>query len=361
MTSALSAAEWDAFLEAQTAYPPTLSTPSAHVLQSAAWAGLKTQYGWTATRIAVRESGAIVAGAQVLFRPLPLALGAVAYVPRGPLVDWTNRDLTTYLLALIDEAAHSQRAVFLKMEADLLDSPEARSALASYGLEPSPQSIQPRRTLLIDLRAGEDEILARMKQKTRYNIRLAAKRGVTVRCSDSGSFDADMAAFTALMEATSARDGFGAHTPGYYRQAYEQFAGRGQVALLIAEYEARPLAAVMAFALAGRAWYFYGASSDAERQRMPAYAAQWEALRWAKARGCHTYDLWGVPDADRTELEAQFTTRTDGLWPVYRFKRGFGGELARVTAAHDRVYMPRVYRLYRWYVRRRSALSNARS
>ena len=117
----------------------------------------------------------------------------------------------------------------------------------------------------------------------------------------------------------------------------------------------------MRFAVPRRGWIFYGASSDAGRQRVPGYAAQWEALRWATAPGCHTYDPWGVPDADRVELDAQFTTHTDGLWPVYRFKRGFGGELARVTAAHDRVYMPRVYRLYRWYMRHRSAPSNARS
>lgn len=81
---------------------------------------------------------------------------------------------------------------------------------------------------------------------------------------------------------------------------------------------------------------------------MPAYAAQWAGMRWAKGRGCTTYDLWGVPDADEATLEAGFTDRQDGLWPVYRFKRGFGGEVRRTVGAADRVYNGLLHRLYVW-------------
>jgi lipid II:glycine glycyltransferase (peptidoglycan interpeptide bridge formation enzyme) len=104
----------------------------------------------------------------------------------------------------------------------------------------------------------------------------------------------------------------------------------------------------MVFAWGKTAAYFYGASSDEERQRMPTYAVQWAAIRWAKARGCQVYDMWGIPDAVEEELEASFTERTDGLWPVYRFKRGFGGEIKRTVGAADRVYNPLLGRLYRW-------------
>jgi lipid II:glycine glycyltransferase (peptidoglycan interpeptide bridge formation enzyme) len=182
-----------------------------------------------------------------------------------------------------------------------------------------------------------------MKQKTRYNIRLAEKKGVTTRLGTA----ADLPAFHGIMQVTGQRDRFGIHALAYYHAAYELFAP-AQVALIVAEFEGKPLAGVMVFAWGETAAYLYGASSDEERQRMPAYAAQWAAMRWARAKGCTIYDLWGIPDAPEEELEAQFTGRTDALWPVYRFKRGFGGEIRRVVGAADRVYNPLLHRLYRW-------------
>jgi lipid II:glycine glycyltransferase (peptidoglycan interpeptide bridge formation enzyme) len=185
-----------------------------------------------------------------------------------------------------------------------------------------------------------------MKQKTRYNIRLAVKRGVIVRpCADLGLF-------SQLMVETGQRDRFGVHSPDYYRQAYELFNPRGECELLLAEIEGNPLAALMVFAHGPRAWYFYGASSNVQRDHMPTYLLQWEAMRWARQRGCREYDLWGVPDAGEEELEAGFTSRSNGLWGVYRFKRGFGGTLRRSAGPWDRVYNPLLYRLYRRWLGR---------
>jgi lipid II:glycine glycyltransferase (peptidoglycan interpeptide bridge formation enzyme) len=150
------------------------------------------------------------------------------------------------------------------------------------------------------------------------------------------------------MGITGQRENFGVHAPVYYRAAYELFAPDNQAVLLIAEYEGRPLAAVMVFALGQTAAYLYGASGNEERPRMPTYAVQWEAIRWAKAQGCTRYDLWGIPDAPEAELEENFTQHSDGLWGVYRFKRGFGGEICRTVGAADRVYNKMLYRLYQW-------------
>jgi len=102
----------------------------------------------------------------------------------------------------------------------------------------------------------------------------------------------------------------------------------------------------MAFLQHERAWYFYGASDDEHRNLMPTYLLQWEAMRWAKAQGAKTYDLWGVPDVEESVLEKQFTIRSDGLWGVYRFKRGFGGQVVRSAPAFIRVYHPMLYRVY---------------
>ena len=205
-------------------------------------------------------------------------------------------------------------------------------------------NIQPPRTIIIDTRGSEEEILARMKQKTRYNIRLAQKKGVTVRAWN------DIESFHKMMLVTGGRDSFGIHSLEYYRRAYELFHPAGMCELLVAEYEGKPLAALMVFGRGRRAWYFYGASTDEERNRMPTYLLQWEAIKWAKARGCEEYDLWGVPDEDEATLEANFETRRDGLWGVYRFKRGFGGELKRAVQAMDRVYNPLLYWAYLRFV-----------
>ncbi len=109
----------------------------------------------------------------------------------------------------------------------------------------------------------------------------------------------------------------------------------------------------MVFAYGSRAWYFYGASTNQHRHRMPTYLLQWEAMRWARDQGCTEYDLWGVPDEDEHTLEDQFAERSDGLWGVYRFKRGFGGNLRRALGPWDRVYQPVLYTFYRWWVERR--------
>ena len=179
-----------------------------------------------------------------------------------------------------------------------------------------------------------------MKPKCRYNIRLAEKKGITVRAWD------DIPAFHEMMTVTGGRDKFGVHSQEYYQRAYELFHPKGTCELLVAEFEGKPLASLMVFANGKRAWYVYGASNDQERNRMPTYLLQWEAIRWAKARGCDEYDLWGVPDENEEALEAQFESRHDGLWGVYRFKRGFGGEVKRAAQAADRVYNPLLYWLY---------------
>jgi lipid II:glycine glycyltransferase (peptidoglycan interpeptide bridge formation enzyme) len=182
-----------------------------------------------------------------------------------------------------------------------------------------------------------------MKSKTRYNIRLAERKGVVVR--EGGA--EDVAAFTRMMATTSERNEFGVHAPAYYERAYAAFYPGDMVRLFLATYEGQPIAGVMAFACGTRSWYAYGASSNEHRNRMPTYAVQWAAIRWAQARGCTSYDLYGVPDEDEETLEAGFQERSDGLWGVYRFKRGFGGQLVRSIGAFDYAYNKPLYWLYR--------------
>ncbi len=326
----VSLADWNQFLQ---------SHPDAHVLQTGEWGELKSAFGWEAVRVVSGD-----AGAQILFRRLPLGW-SVGYMPK-PVISNPLAVTSNQFWREVEGVCRKKRAVFLKVEPDLWE-PEHWSLNTEHWVL-SPHNIQPPRTLLVDLRGTEEDILARMKQKTRYNIRLAGKKGVTVRAWD------DLDGFHRMMQVTGGRDGFGVHSLEYYRRAYELFHPAGMAELLLAEFEGKPLAALMVFARGRRAWYMYGASTDEERNRMPTYLLQWEAMRWARAHGAEEYDLWGVPDEDEATLEANFESRRDGLWGVYRFKRGFGGEVKRAAQALDRVYRPLLYRLYTAYMMRKA-------
>jgi peptidoglycan pentaglycine glycine transferase (the first glycine) len=323
--------EWDQFVDRH---------PSAHLLQTSAWGELKSGFGWQIARIVRGDCGA-----QILFRKLPIGL-SLAYIPKGPLGDRSQWDR---LWPHVDAICRRYRSILLIVEPDLWSTdklPDVQTV--PVGFQPGQQTIQPPRTIVVDLSGTEADILSRMKQKTRYNIRLAKKRGIIVQPSS------DLEVFHRLMVETGDRDQFGIHSLAYYQRAFDLFNPINQCAILLAEFDGNPIAALMVFACSGRSWYFYGASRDQYREHMPTYLLQWEAMRWARSRGCLEYDLWGVPDADEANLEKHFIQRTDGLWGVYRFKRGFGGELRRAEGPWQRVYNRPLYQFYRWWVMRKT-------
>ena len=298
-----------------------------HILQTSYWGELKSHFGWYPVRVGIET------GAQILFRKLPMNF-TLAYIPKGPIGENWGK-----YMPQIDELCRKNKAVFLKIELDAWED-DAKD-LSKLGFIRSSHEIQPRRTISIDISVSEEEILAQMKQKTRYNIKLARKKGVIVQRSN------DISEFSDLMDVTGKRDEFGVHAAEYYQKVFDLFNPDRYCELLIAKYEGNPIAGVIVFASGKRAWYFYGASSNQHRNLMPTYLVQWEAILWAKSKGCLEYDLWGVPDYDRSVLEEQFMKRTVGLWGVYRFKRGFGGEVKRSAPAWDKIYKPFLYQLYK--------------
>lgn len=303
------------------------SKPQAHIMQSPHWGELKAGQIWTPIRLVNGDSGA-----QMLIRRLPLGY-TMAYIPKGPIgEDWDS------LWPEIDSICRANKVVFLKIEPDCWT--ENEPDLHDQKFKQSKQNIQPRRTIVIDISKEEQEVLAAMKQKTRYNIRLAGRKDIVVKQST------DMQAFYDLMKVTGERDGFGVHPLEYYQKAYDLFHNAGMGELLIAEFGGQALAGLLMLFKGERAWYLYGASNNQHREKMPTYRLQWEAIRLAKKQGCTEYDLWGVPDYDEEILEAQFLERKDELWSVYRFKRGFGGQVKQFSIAWDRIYKPLPYLAY---------------
>lgn len=316
--------------------------PDAHLLQTTGWAALKQRVGWQSERVALVSEGQLVAGAQTLLRRLPWGQ-TLAYVPKGPLVDWRNPAQARALLAALAEVTTPHHPALLKLEPDLANSEQLDLILASYGLRRG-HTVQPRSTIHLDLSAGPDAVLAAMKQKWRYNVRLAERKEVTVRAMTA----ADLPAWHTMNAETGQRDGFGVHEAPYYDAAFHLFSA-DEARWLLAEWEGQPLAAIVVFALGKKSWYMWGASSNRERPRMPNHALQWAAIQWAYSRGCTSYDLWGIPDevgADPAAYSDDFVEQQGGLWGVYRFKQGFNGAVMRYTGAWDLPLSQAGYRMY---------------
>ncbi len=320
------AAEWDGRL---------LQLPLTHVLQSWAWGEFKARWGWTAQRwLGVDERDVVQAAVQVLRRRSgPFS---VLYAPKGPLAGsmpayW---DAIAHLQAL----AKRQRVLWLKVDGDghrvAGDNPltldAIRAQLAAQGWCRSAAQVQFRNTCLSAVDQSDEALLAGMKQKWRYNVRLAEKRDVVVR---EGSV-ADDAQLYAMYAETGQRDGFIIRERAYYADAW-----RGMNATrLIAELNGQVLAGMVLFRFGAQAYYFYGMSRSEGREHMPSYALQWAAMRWARAQGCRTYDWWGAPEDPENEADAMA-----GVW---RFKQGFGAQFAEGLGAWDFAPMPALYRLY---------------
>ena len=317
----------------------------ADVLQSWWWGDLKARHGWTPRRLAVLDAdGQPCAAAQILFRHVgPVS---VAYAPRGPAAAPDAPDAPDALSALtvgIDQLCWRARSVAALIEPSSCDL--ALPSQGSLAWEPTDVLLQPRRTIKVRVDRPDDDLLAAMKPKTRYNVRLATRRGVVVR---RGSID-DLPAFYAMLAETSMRDRFGIHEIEYFRDMLDVFGD--DAALLLAELDGEPAAGALVVRHGTEAVYMYGASATRLQRHMAAYLIQFEAMRWARSIGCVIYDLWGIPDDDAGPESGQDDGRGPnvraGLWGVYRFKQGFGGEVVRYPGVLQRVYAPPLMRLWR--------------
>jgi lipid II:glycine glycyltransferase (peptidoglycan interpeptide bridge formation enzyme) len=321
--------------------------PEAHILQTWEWGQFKAAYGWQPLPQVWGEYGRVSAAAMVLERKVPGGL-RVLYAPRGPLVDWEDVPRAQRVLRDLQGLARKRGAIFIKIDPELVTgygipgSEEDRenpggvkmlAALRDLGWRCSQEQVQFRNTAWLDISGEEDNWLARMKQKTRYNLRLAQRKGVQVRL---GGMD-DLPLLYRLYAGTSVRDGFVIRPEDYYLKVWRAFIERGLAEPLLAEVEGEVVAGLVLFSFAGRAWYLYGMSSQSHREKMPNYLLQWEAMRRAKARGCRVYDLWGAPEV---------FAEGDPLWGVFRFKEGLGSTVVRTSGAWDFPARPQLYLLY---------------
>jgi peptidoglycan pentaglycine glycine transferase (the first glycine) len=303
---------------------------------------LEAETGWRPHRLLVSLPGHAgpVAACSVLERRLP-GLGPLLYAPRGPVADWDDPEAADAALRAVVAFARRRRAVALKCDPGLpREHPVCAAALRRHGFRRlasglSFEGVQPIFHMQLPLAGrSEEELLAGMHPKTRYNIRLAARRAVTVRQGAA----ADVPAFYAALRETAARDRFTVRGLPYFEAMWRHCLAPGGGWLLLAHVGGNLLAGAIVFRVGRFAWYLYGATTTRGREHMPAYAVQWEAIRRSRAAGCEVYDFRGV-SGDLSE--------DNPLYGLYRFKRGFGARLVELVGEWDRPLRPAAYLLAR--------------
>lgn len=307
-----------------------------NITQSYEWGELGPHLGVQVLRIGViDDNGKLCAAMLTLIVRAPIIHRTYFYAARGPIINDPSSPALTILLDFVRAEARKHGAFMLKIEPGADDEDEHwLAALQQHGFRPNAYATHIRNEWVLNIQPEEKEILAGMKEKWRYNIRLAGRKGVTVR---RGEGQADLDAFYQIYETTSERDQFFIHSKAFYAEIMRLYNQDDRFALFLAEYEGQPIAGIIVIRYGRWSWYMYGASSNEQRNLMPNHLLQWNGMQWARSHGCWYYNFRGIPDVLEEGQE---------LWGVYVFKRGFGGYAIRALETHDLVYQPLVYNLY---------------
>jgi lipid II:glycine glycyltransferase (peptidoglycan interpeptide bridge formation enzyme) len=345
----------------------------ASFMQSEFWGRFKRLTGWKAYACAIgSDGGGDRSDVLVLVRPL-IAGYSFAYVPHAPSeprpsaapgeVADPGAALRTLAEAISKavSAGNGGRLLFLRFDLAWLREGAAGKALAETLGRPGCRlrrgsAVQVPDTVILNLGKPEEELLAAMKPKWRYNIRLAEKKGVVVTREGTEALEH----FYALYLETARRDGIAIHPLSYYRQLFDAPRGAStDLSVWVARYEDKPIAAIITLFHEGRATYLYGASSGEHRNLMPAYALQWRAIEAAKAAGCADYDFFGIPPDDSPDHP---------MAGLYLFKTGFGGDIVHRVGSIDYPVAPLAYSAFRfaekarlvWFKKIKKMLKGAR-
>ena len=307
--------------------------------QSLEWAKVKDSWK-NEVILAEDEQGNIIGSLSVLIRKIPI-FGNLMYSSRGPVCDIHDEKVLEQLTEGAKQLAKKYHAFVLKIEPDIKsDDQEFRKIVTKLGYrikddaKDFSEEIQPRYVFRLDIKGKtEDEIFAGFHQKTRYNIRLAIKKGVTVK---EGTKE-DLKDFHKIMVETGARDGFIIRPLEYFEKMYDALAPE-HMKLLMAYYEGKPISGVIPIMYGNKTWYLYGASSNEYRNVMPNYLLQWEMIKLAIARKNDIYDLRGVSGV---------VDESHPQYGLYRFKKGFGAEFTEFLGEIYIPFKPVWYKLYK--------------
>lgn len=309
------------------------SNNKSHFMQSFEW--IKVKDNWKHEFIVVTDNkNKIIAAMLVLIRKLPSLPYSLMYAPRGPVCNIHDKEVMSLLVSEVKNIAKKYKAYTLKLDTDVLVTDEEYpKLLRNLGFKLPKQNknfegIQPRFVFRINNLKGktEEEVINSFESKTRYNIRLATKKGVTVKIAEKK----DLADFHKIMLETGVRDGFVIRSLEYFEKMYDAMAPN-HLRLYMAYLDNKPIAGTIATLYGNKCWYLYGASSNEHRNVMPNYLLQWSMIQWALENNCDVYDFRGVSgDLDENSP----------LYGLYRFKKGFNGDFTEFAGEFELVFKP---------------------
>lgn len=307
-----------------------------HPLQSWGWGEFRKTTGLAIERIGFFEQGRLTRGLQVSFHPIPLLGKTAGYVPKGFTPDEDQ-------LAALTKLGRQHNALFIKLEPDVSQPAGAatdslathRDFLTNHDCQLG-RSLFTRYTFELDLTPDETTLFANLSSKTRYNVRLAQKKGVTIF---ENSSQEGLDTYLRILKTTTARQGFYAHSPDYFQKMWDQLGSSGMMRIFNAVYQDTVLVSWIVFVFDGIVYYPYGASVREHRDVMASNLMMWEVIRFGKNLGCQSLDMWGSLGPEPNPKDPWFG--------FHRFKQGYGGELREFIGTYDLVLDPALYSLFR--------------
>ncbi|MEG1705020.1 MAG: peptidoglycan bridge formation glycyltransferase FemA/FemB family protein [Clostridia bacterium] len=313
-------------------YNKFLQDNNASAMQSLNWGSVKSN--WIQEAIYIEENNEIIAVMTILLNKVPVFNSYMMYASRGPVCDINNIDIVKKLIKEANIIAKKYKAFVLKFDPEFKSNEKVKKLYLDNGFNVVQGSnvIQPRHNMVLNIaNETEENLMKRFAEKTRYNIRVAIKKGVNVRYSRR---EEDLKIFYNLYVETTIRDKIGCRPYEYFKRMLDTY-DENQLRIYIAEHEEIPLSSAIALNYGGKMFYIYGASSNEKRNLMPNYLMQWEMIKWGLENKCNNYDFGGV---------FEFTNE-NGL---YKFKSGFCKQegVTEYIGEIDKVYNPVIYFAY---------------
>jgi len=316
-----------------------LARPDAHFLQSWAWGEFHEALGHKIWRLAVEDDSEIINQLLIIKMPLPLGQ-SILYSPRGNLVNkklsaHAQQQSTKLLIDEIKKIGERERSILFRIDPGAFVGDSVTASLyRSQSFKRSRKNIQPKHSLILNLSPSEETLLGRMKPKTRYNIRLAAKHGTEIKRADSPD---QISIFINLTRETAGRDKFKPHPVKYYKTQFEVLNKAGVQELFIAYHQTKPIAAILVNTFGNIATYVHGASSNESRNLMAPHLLQFAAILKSKDKGITTYDFWGYHPSPNHPWAG-----------ISRFKQGFSPQPVEYIGMLELPLNSLLYKLYTW-------------
>jgi lipid II:glycine glycyltransferase (peptidoglycan interpeptide bridge formation enzyme) len=307
-----------------------------HPMQSWEWGEFRKKTGLVVERIGVFEGSKMISAFQLTFHKIPHFGKTVGYFPKGIMPDEEQLDV-------LKQLGKKNNALFIKLEPDIsqpVGVPSGHDQITRFlianGAVPG-RPLFTKYTFKLDLSDSTEKLFNNLKSKTRYNINLAIKKGVEIYENSTAE---GMEQYIEIMEETTKRQGFYAHSPNYFRMLWGTLGSSGMIRIFSAVYNDTILVSWIMFVFNGKLYYPYGASRSVHRDVMASNLMMWEMIQFGKNNGCEEFDMWGSLGPE--------PNKNDPWFGFHKFKEGYGGTLMEFVGTYDLVLDPIMYKVFRF-------------